>query len=384
VFVSIPLAWLQLKHEPLRLAVALVGIAFAVILIFMQLGFNNALFASNVRVHSRMLADLVLISPQSPMLVRSRQFPRRRLYQALGFDGVASVSALYVGVSTWKDPLTGKARDVFVAGFDPSEKVLDIPGVSEQIDKLRYPDWFLFDTAARPEYGPVCEEVARAGSIEREVGNRRIRIVGCFDFGTSFGLDGVLISSDLNFLRLMPIRNEGAIDVGLIRLKPGADLRRVQRAVRAALPNDVEVLTKAEFMDRETAYWAQTTPIGFVFAFGSIMGLVVGGVIVYQILFTDITNHLSEYATLKAMGYTNFSLFMVVFEQALILAVLGYMPGIVVAAQLYGFTATATRLPMDMTLSIAAFVLLATVAMCGVAGAVALRKVRAADPAEVF
>jgi putative ABC transport system permease protein len=376
--VSIPLAWLQLKHEPLRLVVALAGIAFAVILIFMQLGFNNALFESNVRVHAHLLADIVLISPRSPYLIAMRQFPRRRIYQALGFAGVDSVSALYVGVSTWKDPLTGKTRDVFAAGFNPSERVLDIPGIARNID------WFLFDAAARPEYGPIAAELSRGAPVQREVGNRRISIVGTFDLGTSFGIDGALISSDLNFLRLFPNRAEGAIDIGLVRLKPGADVRRVQQALRADLPNDVEVLTREEFMQRETAYWAQATPIGFVFAFGSIMGLVVGGIIVYQILFTDISNHLAEYATLKAMGYTNLSLVGIVLQQALILAVLGYLPGMAVAAQLYRFTAEATHLPMRLTVPLSGAVLALTVLMCAVAGAIALRKVRAADPAEVF
>jgi heterocyst specific transport system permease protein len=384
VFSSVPLAWLQLKHEPLRLFVALAGIAFAVILIFMQLGFNSALFESNVRVHRLLQTDLVLISPRSPYLIAMRQFPRRRVYQALGFAGVESVSAVYVGIAQWKVPETGRMRDVFVFGFDPSETVIDIPGVNSNRDKLRIPDWYLFDAAARPEYGPIASEFGSGTPVEREVANRRIYIVGLFVLGTSFGIDGALITSDLNFRRLLPNRTQGAIDIGLIRLKPGADVRAVQRALRAELPNDVEVLTKEEFMNREKAYWAQTTPIGFVFAFGSIMGLIVGGVIVYQILFTDISTHLPEYATLKAMGYTNWSLVSVVLQQAFILALLGFAPGIAVAAQLYRFTASATRLPMELSLPLAASVLGLTMLMCAVAGAIALRKVRSADPAEIF
>jgi putative ABC transport system permease protein len=375
---------MQLKHEPLRLVVALAGIAFSVILISMQLGFNNALFESNIRIHSRLLADLVLVSPRSPYLVAMRQFPRRRLYQALGFPGVDSVSSVYVGIGQWKSPDTGQTRDVFVFGFDPSQQVIDLPAVNMQATMLQLPDRFLFDAAARPEYGAVAEELRSSGIVEREVTGRRINIVGMFDLGTSFGIDGALVTSDLNFRRLLPHRSKEAIDIGLIRLSRGADTRAVQRALRAALPPDVDVLTKEEFMHRETAYWAQMTPIGFVFAFGSIMGLVVGGVIVYQILFTDISNHLAEYATLKAMGYTAFDLMLVVIQQAIILAVLGFVPGTLVVWQLYRVTEQATHLPMHLTVQLGSLVFGLTVFMCCSAAAIALRKVRSADPAEIF
>ncbi len=384
MFSSVPLPWLQLKHEPLRFAVALGGIGFAVILVFMQLGFNTAFFESNVRVHSHLVADIVLISPRSPYLVAMRSFPRRRIYQALGFDGVQSVSALYVGISTWKNPRTGELKDVFVAGFDPDEDVFDLPGVRGNLDKVRFPDWFLFDRAARPEYGPVAAEIDEGQSVKREVANREITIVGLFELGTSFGIDGALISSDLNFLRLFPIRREGMIDVGLVRLKPGADVEAVRRALAAGLPNDVEVLTKRGFMEREKDYWKAMTPIGYVLGFGSIMGLVVGAVIVYQILFADISGHLAEYATLKAMGYSNARLVSVVVQQAFILAIFGYLPGFAVCVWLYRTAAAATHLPMVMTVQTCAAVLGLTILMCSVAAAIAVRKLRSADPAEIF
>ena len=152
----------------------------------------------------------------------------------------------------------------------------------------------------------------------------------------------------------------------------------------AALEDDVVILTREEWIDREGRYWAGTTPIGFVFGFGAIMGLVVGGVIVYQILFADVSQHLAEYATLKAMGYSNAFLSRVVLREAAILTVLGFIPGVAVSIVLYRFASTATRLPLEMTPGRAALVLLLTAAMCGSAALVALRKVRSADPAEVF
>ena len=144
------------------------------------------------------------------------------------------------------------------------------------------------------------------------------------------------------------------------------------------------MLTKRGFAERERAYWATSTPIGFVFAFGTIMGLVVGLIIVYQILFADISDHLAEYATLKAMGYTNRNLFSVVFQEATILAILGFIPGFAISLWLYRITENATLLPMRMGLTLVGMVLTLTIAMCCASGAMALRKVRTADPAEIF
>ena len=131
-------------------------------------------------------------------------------------------------------------------------------------------------------------------------------------------------------------------------------------------------------------YWNKNTPIGYVFSFGVVVGLCVGGIIVYQILFADVCDHLKEYATLKAMGYTDRYLFGVVFQEAAILALLGYVPGLLVCLLLYRIAGNATALPLEMTWPRGAFVLVLTVLMCCIAGAIALRKVRSTDPAEVF
>lgn len=380
----IPLAWLQLAREPVRLCVALAGVAFAVILVFMQFGFQAALFESAVRIHQHLVADLVLFSPQSIYILEPKPMPRRRVYQAAAVDGVASATPVYFGRALWKHPITGKGRQILVIGFDPSRAVFDLPAVRAASTRLQLPDRFLFDRAARPEYGPVAALFDRGGSLDVEVNDRHTRVVGLFEIGTSFGIDGMLITSDLNLLRLFPGRQPGLMSLGLVRLAPGAHRETVRARLVQALPRDVLVLTKSEFIEREQQYWNATTPIGFVFAFGSIMGLVVGGVIVYQILFSDITSHLPEYATLKAMGYRNAHLFSVVLQEAMVLAVLGFLPGVAVAAWLYRLTAESTRLPMTLTGAGVATVFGLTTVMCVVAGAIALRKVRSADPAEIF
>ena len=207
---------------------------------------------------------------------------------------------------------------------------------------------------------------------------------GLFTNGASFAADGNVIASDSTFLHLFPNRSPGQIEVGLITLAPGADLAQVRAEIAAALPEDVLVGTPEDFAQIEREYWASGTGIGFIFGLGVGVGFIVGIVIVYQILYSDVSEHLPEYATLKAMGYTDNYLLGVLVQESLLLAVLGYLPSIALAFGLYSLAAAATMLPITMTARRAITVLVLTVIMCSVSGAIALRKLRTADPADIF
>jgi putative ABC transport system permease protein len=202
--------------------------------------------------------------------------------------------------------------------------------------------------------------------------------------GTSFGIDGNLLTSDDNFLRLFPDRPRNDIQLGLVTLKAGADPAVVRDRLRQWLPQDVLVMTKPEFVAREKAYWNRATPVGYVFAFGAIMGFVVGAIIVYQILFADVSEHLHEYATLRAMGYSNGFVSGIVLQQAVILGVLGFLPGLALSAFLYSRASAATSLPLEVSAGRALAVFALTLGVCAVSALLAVRKVRRLDPAEVF
>ena len=208
--------------------------------------------------------------------------------------------------------------------------------------------------------------------------------MGLFTLGASFGADGNLITSDVNFLRIFRNRQLGLIDIGLVRIKPGADVNQVATYLRGYLPPDVNVLTKQEFIDFERNYWATSTAIGFIFTLGTIMGFIVGTVIVYQILYTEVTDHLSEYATLKAIGYTQNYLLSVILQEAFMLAILGYVPGFFSVLFLYQVARNATLLPVMMSYGRAIMVLILTIIMGFISGAIAIRKLRSADPADIF
>lgn len=379
-----PLGWLQLKHRPMRLIVAIAGVSFAVLLIMMQLGFRSALFESAVRFHERLNYDIALFSPDSVFIVRPQEFSIRRLYQALGDPEVAEIYPVYIFPAVWKNPWNNERRSISAWGFDPQHHILNTHGFAEARQLLASQNVVAFDAASRPEFGPVAAAVQSGERVITEINDREMEIVALFEMGTSFGIDGTILTSDDNWLRLFPDRLRNEIQLGLIRLAPGADPDAARDRLDAYLDDDVLVLTREQFIAREKSYWNSATPIGYIFAFGAIMGFIVGGIIVYQILFADVSEHLNEYATLRAMGFKNRFVSGIVLQQAGILAVLGYAPGVLAVHYLSGVAADATKLPLYISPERAVGVFLLTLGMCAISGLLAVRKVRKLDPAEVF
>ncbi|HET6563924.1 MAG TPA: ABC transporter permease DevC [Xanthomonadales bacterium] len=378
------LGWMQLKHRPVRLVVAVCGIGFAVLLILMQLGFRSALFESAVRFHERLEYDIALFSPDSVFIVRPQGFSIRRLYQALGMEGVSEITPVYIFPSVWKNPWNNERRGINTIGFDPDHRLLDTQGFEEARSLLQQQNVVLFDAASRPEFGDVANFFEENGAFTTEINDREMKVVGLFRMGPSFGIDGTVITSEDNWLRLFPERSRDEIQLGLIRLDDPTSANAIRDRLQDYLPKDVLVMTRADFVERESDYWNSATPIGYIFAFGAIMGLVVGAIIVYQILFADVSEHLREYATLRAIGYRSRFVSGVVLQQAGILAVLGFIPGVLAVYWLYGKAAAATNLPLYLTPERTFSVFLLTLAMCALSGLLAMRKVQKLDPADVF
>jgi len=379
-----PLGWLQLKHDKFRLLTALSGIAFADILIFMQLGFMNALYTTNTQYPRKIQGDIVLISIQATNFNQLYTFPRRRLYQAMDIPGVTSAEAVYVGSLNWRNPQNRQQTSMMVIGFEPEKPAFDLPEVNSQLDKVKIPNTVLFDQASRGEYDQVISQIEQGQTVTTESGRTTITIAGLFQVGASFQDDGALITSQENFMRLFPRKTPAMVSLGIINLEAEGDREAIRFALNTYLPQDVRAYTYQEYVDKELSYIKSRTPIGFVFSLGTMMGFIVGIVIVYQVLSTDVNDHLAEYATFKAMGYKNSYLLGVVFEEALILSILGFIPGVAIAAGLYQLTAAATALPIVLPVSRAVTVLIMTIVMCGISGAIATFKLQSADPADIF
>ena len=380
----IPLSWMLLTRQPVRLLVALAGISFAGILMFMQLGFRDGLFDASVTVHRLFDADLVLISPRSASSVRMAGFPRRRLIQTLADPSVEGVTPVHWGLMLWRNPETRRNRAILALGFNPDDPFFLDPGLAEQTGVLKQKGRILFDQLSRPEFGPIADWYNDGRVVETEIAGNRVRVEGLVSLGTSFGADGNLLTSTETFLDLMPQKSPGGIEVGLIRLQPGTDPDLAVARLQQRLPGDVTVLTKQGFIDFEQNYWKSSTSIGFIFTLGAAMGFVVGCVIVYQVLYTDVSDHLPEYATLMAMGYRMSHLLGVVMREGFYLAALGYVPAYLAGQGLYWFVRDATKLPVGMDPARAISVLVMILVMCMLSSLLAMRRLIDADPAEIF
>jgi putative ABC transport system permease protein len=380
----IPLAWLLLTRQPGRLAVALAGIAFAGILMFMQLGFRDGLFDASVVIHKRFDADLVLISPRTTSSVGMAPFPGRRLVQAMADPQVTGITPVHWNLLLWRNPKTRLTRSILTLGFEPGDPLFTDPGLAEKAKLLTQEGRILFDELSRPEFGPIAQMMRQEQVVETEVAGKRVRVAGLVALGASFGADGNMLVSRETFLNLMPGTPAGSIELGLVRLARGADPLEVARRLLRLLPEDVTILTKKGFENFEKDYWRSSTAIGFIFTLGAAMGFVVGCVIVYQILHSDVSDHLPEYATLMAMGYRLTSLLGVVAREGLLLAALGYIPAWLAGQGLYVLVRAGTRLPVTMQADRSVLVFAMIWAMCMASALMAMRKLADADPAEIF
>ncbi|HNQ92886.1 MAG TPA: ABC transporter permease DevC [Alphaproteobacteria bacterium] len=384
IYFPFRLAWRQLIYDKVRFLTAISGVIFACILVFMQLGFKDSLFESATLLQRVMTGQVYIIHKQSEAIWRLNSFPRQRLYRAMSIPGVEDVTILYVGQAPWKNPVTGVNRTALILGIEPRSTVYPLKGLDQHRKALQMRDAVLFDELSRPEFGPIKDMLKDKPSVPVEVAGRKVDVIGTFQMGITFSADGNLIVNDTTFFKLFPMKSQDGVDVGIITLKDGADPKYVQAELRKILPEDVKVLTRPEYVEDEKAYWNDLTPIGYIFNFGVIMGLVVGLVIVYQVLFNDITNHLHEYATLKAIGYEDFYFVKVVMSSSAILALMGFVPGWLLCLNLYSVVEDAIFIEMNLTASKAFFVFVLIAGMCLTSAVLAVRKLRSSSPVDVF
>ena len=241
-----------------------------------------------------------------------------------------------------------------------------------------------FDRLSRQQYGNVCWAFEKAGNLKTEIAGHSVDIKDLVSIGATFAADGNVLMSIDTLLDIWPNAKDSIIDVGVIRLKKGSDPQKAVDALKKMLPDDVNIMTKAQYIENEKQYWAVRTPIGFVIGASMAVAIFVGAVIVYQILYTDVSDHIPEYATLKAIGFSDGFFIWTIVQESIILSVSGFVPGTILAAVLYKLTRDIGNMPTYMSASSLAIVFGLTVGMCVIAGLLATRKLRKANPADIF
>lgn len=269
-------------------------------------------------------------------------------------------------------------------GVETDRPSLKLPGFAEQLAKLKQTDSFLYDRTRRPRFGDVVSATKRKEVIEPELNRRKMTLAGVVDLGASFGIDGNIFVSHANFLRLFPNRKSGSIDIGVVKLNPGVSIAAAQKQFQNMLGKEVNVLTREQYQEVELQYWRAATPIGIIFSAGTAVGFFIGFIVVYQILYTEVSNHLPHFATMKTMGFSNGYLYQVVLGQSFQLALMGLIPGTAVAAAMYFVLRKLTQLPLVVDPWRGLALVVVTILMCMISGMLAIRKLASADPADVF
>lgn len=384
---DLPLAWLQLRRQPVRYLVAVVGIGFAALLMYMQIGFQSGLLSSATTFYETLNADLILISPGTLNSGNFQQFPQSLLYNCLGVEGVKQAIPVYVANINAQKLGGIKPSNLRLIGYDPDARVLDLPELNSQASLLKTPGFVLFDTLGNRNTGPITAAVKANGSqyISLSDFSKTFRVVGLFRLGSTFAADSNLVSSDSTAIQLAYRQiNLGEISLGLLRLERGTNPGRVQAQIQALLGEQIQVLTKTQLIDQERNYWNTASSFGVIFGFGTFMGLLVGGVVVYQVLYTDVSDHLKEYATLKAMGFSNTFILVIVIQEAILLGVSSFIPATLLSAGMYAFLTATSGIRIAMTPDKTIVVGCLTLGVCAASAAIAIRKLRDADPASVF
>jgi putative ABC transport system permease protein len=384
-----PLAWRNLVHSKARMAASVGGVAFAVVLMFLEMGFRNGLYDSQTYVVQTLDADLLIVHAHKEAVVPKVPFARARLFQAKAHPDVAAAYPLYLEElkASWRSAVTKKDYPILVFGVEPDDPVFRIDEVRRQSALLKVPDTALLDSRGKDFYGP------RQAGAEAELSRRAVKVVGTFPLGPDFRVDGNVIVGARTFFKLFGApapgaaaddRVAGRVEFGLLKLRPGADPAAVRSDLQARLGADVSVLTPEEFNGRVRAFWGASKPVGYVFGLGTAVGFLIGVVICYQILYNDITDNLPQYATLKAMGYSDAFLVKVVLQEAVFLAVLGFVPGLLLSLGAYSLLQQTSGILMRLTPARAALVFFLALAMCTLSAPIAIRKAVRSDPAELY
>jgi putative ABC transport system permease protein len=375
---ALQVAWRILSYQKGRTALAVGGIFIAILLIFVELGFFIAVPQGGMLIYDHMRFDLLLASDKYVFQGQSGQFPRARLNAALAVPGVAAASPLYLGGGKWQDPKGGLRIDATVLGVDPRAGIFAVPDIERQSAALERPDTVLLDSDTRPLFGPLA-----AGRVV-DINGRAVTLAGTYRLGTGFLGLGVALASEANFFRIFPQRPPDRVNLGLVRLKPGADPDQVARALRAALPADLRVFTRPELSAHEVAYWTTRTGTGLIFGSGLVVAFVVGIMVLYQTLATQITRQLPQFAMLKAIGHSNLLLDAIVLVEALLVVLVAFFPAFAAALGLYAAIRIETLLPVTMSGAEFGAVLGITLVMSAASAVMSLARLRRADPAEIF
>ena len=383
LFGRLPIGWLQLTHNRTRFAAALAGVAFANVLVFVQLGIMNSMGAATLRPYDFFQADIMISAGDANALADGGNVARQWLLQAMADPDVTDGMGLFLANVPWDRG--DKDISLTTFGVDPAKPGFINPAISGDLNLLQVQDAAILDRLARGLGKDEAAAIRPQPPLSFESQGRTLTAYATFAGGGGFGGDGYMLVSDQTFLSQFPARSSAAPDHILLQLRPGADVQAVVTRLKTLISDpSLRIRSYADAAQEDLRYQQTRRPTGIIFGFGVLIGVLVGLVIVYQVLSTDVADHLREYATFKAMGYGPRFFLSVVFEEALVLGIMGFIPGLIVGTAILTLMSKITTLPLAMTPSMALSVFVGTIVFSAVSGAIATRRLAAADPADLF
>ena len=382
------IALANLRSNITRSVISIAGIGIAVVLIFMQLGFRGAVENTATTIYGKLDFDLLIRSKNYLHFVDCRTVPRSLVQRLSSSKWVEDATPFYVSMGNWLHPEGTRIRGIVIMGAPFESQPFRDSEVISNLKKLTSPKYVLVDRKTHFEYGPKNHK--RFGDqdigVLTNVNRKPVEIVDHFEIGAGLTANGSIITSVKGFARLVPIDTKKDVSMILVKLKPGTDHDVAAENIRKMLPpgNDQLLLTRDEVISAELTRWIDQTPLGFVFTLGVIVSFIVGSAIVFMVLSNDVSNRLPEYATLKAMGYTNWYLSTIVLKQATYFAFFAFIPAFLFSIGLYQITSFLANITINMTLIRAIAVLAIAIVMCWVSGVGALKKLWQAEPASLF
>jgi len=370
----IKLAIRNLLHDRARFLVTLIGVLFAVVLVAVQLGLFLGARKMIVGMVAHTTGDIWIAAYGANSFEQASILTGRERFLALSVPGVASVTPLVVSFSRWRKPDSGTVN-VIVVGTEKAQGSLKPWNIVEGAAAPTLQDGVIVDRTYAKSLG-----VSGVGAIT-EIAGQRVRVEGLTNGIRSFTTSPFIFTSTKKAREILSVSPDQATFY-VINLLPGADPTHVKREVAAKLP-DVSVYTKAEFLKLNLDYWLFGTGAGVALLGGALLGLVIGTVIVAQTLYSSTKDHLTEFATLRALGSSSFYIHKVILVQAIISAIIGFAIGIAVSLVVAQFSEV-TPMPIVLTPLLAVLLLGATVAMCAISAIASIFKVTKIDPAMVF
>ena len=369
------LGWRLVTRDAWRSVLAMAGIATAVLIVFVEMGFMNGVLDSQLRIVEAVRGDLVVLDKRRLHLDKWDGLLPIRLSQIAVVPGVAVARPLYQAGMNLRNSPDMPDRRVVVLAFSPEDPPLELGWSRATLDGLREPGRVLFDRKSRPIYGELT--VGQALWLD----GSRVRLGGHINLGPTVIIDGVMVSSESTLKSINPgVRPIMAV----VRVAPGADVERVKQALLSLAGEDLDVFRPGELADRETTYLRRAAPIGLLFGAGMAAGLFVGLVICYQVLYVAIRRRIQAFATLKAMGFGNAFVIGVILHQAVLYAAGGFLIGLAAAFLLYQELALRTGLAIFLTAPRIGAIALACLLASVVAGLAAARQVIHCEPADLY